>query len=241
MALNIGTRLGHYDVTALLGEGGRSRRHLLAMFASAVLLLPGGPSHAEQTDQRVLRIDPTGSQVTIAVGKAGLFGFAGHPHEVVAEAVSGRVRFDPEDPARSDFRLDIDAASLRVTGKNEPASDVPEVQRVMLSDEVLDVGRFPTISFVSREVTVEDTGPNTAALTIAGDLTLHGTVRRLIVGVSVELVGDGLLARGEFKLKQTDFGIRPPGAAGGLVKAKDELEISFSLRAGPDDSSWGTH
>ncbi len=25
MALNVGTRLGHYDVTALLGEGGMGR------------------------------------------------------------------------------------------------------------------------------------------------------------------------------------------------------------------------
>ena len=182
-------------------------------------------------------IDSAASQITIMVGKAGLFRFAGHSHEVVADTVSGQVQFDPEDPASSSssVRLEIDATSLRVTGEGEPADDVPEVQQVMLSDQVLDVAQFPTIAFVSREVTVDKADENEWQLTIEGDLTLHGVERpqRIEVEVGLEPGGDGLLAQGDFKIKQTDFGIKPPGGAGGLVKAKDELEISFTLQARP--------
>ena len=212
-----------------------SHRHLHVLFPLVVLLSACGTGRAEPSERQVWLIDPVASHVTIAVGRAGLFGFVGHPHEVVADTVAGQVSFDPEDPTNSRVVLDIDAASLRVTGEGEPAEDVPEVQRVMQSEEVLDVVRFPTIAFVSREVTLDDTGPNAWVLTIAGDLTVHGTQRPQRVQVAVTLDPDGLVARGDFTIKQTDFGIEPPGGAGGLVKAKDELAISFSLRAGPGD------
>ncbi len=214
-----------------------SRSHLLIPITLVVLLSAGGAVRAQQAEQRVWSIDPAASQVTIVVGKAGLFGFAGHSHEVVADTVSGDVRFDPEDPANSSVVLEIDAGSLRVTGEGEPSEDVPEVQQVMQSDRVLDVARFPTIAFVSREVTLDETGQSEWELTIEGDLTVRGTERPQRVQVAVTLDsqgdGDGLLAQGDFTIKQTDFGIDPPGGAGGLVKAKDELEISFSLRARP--------
>ena len=199
----------------------------------------GGAVLAQEAAQQVWSIDPVASQITILVGKAGLFGFAGHSHEVVADTVAGEVRLDPENPDNSSVILEIDATSLRVTGEGEPSEDVPEVQQVMLSDQVLDVAQFPTIVFVSREVTVDKADENEWELTIEGDLTLHGVERPQRIEVEVTLgadaddEGDGLLAQCDFKIKQTDFGIKPPGGAGGLVKAKDELEISFSLRARP--------
>ena len=212
-----------------------SQRHLHVLLGLVVLLSAVGTAHAEQSELRVWSIDPAASHVTVSVGRAGLFGFVGHPHEVVADTVAGQVALNPEDPASASVVLEIDAASLRVTGKDEPADDVPEVQRVMLSDEVLDVARFPTIAFVSREVILRDSGPDEWGLTVEGDLTVHGIQRPQRVQVALTLGADGLLARGDFTIKQTDFGIDPPGAAGGLVKSKDELAISFSLRAGPSD------
>ena len=74
-------------------------------------------------------IDPAASHVTIVVGKAGLFGFAGHSHEVVADTVSGDVRFDPEDPANSSVVLEIDAGSLRVTGEANRVRTFPRCSK----------------------------------------------------------------------------------------------------------------
>ena len=204
---------------------------LLSLLVFA-LGLSGG---ALQPDGRaVLAIDPASSQVVIEVGKAGVFGFAGHAHEVVAPALGGTVEFDRADWKASTVRVEFDASALRVTGKNEPPGDVPEVQRVMLSDEVLDVKRYPRIVFRSRRLTVTAQGQESASLSIDGDLTLHGTTRPTTVRGTARIGADGgLTARGSFSVKQTDFGIRPITAAGGAVRVKDEVAVRFELTARP--------
>jgi hypothetical protein len=108
----------------------------------------------------VLAIDSKASQVVIEVGKSGVLSFAGHRHEVVAEA-QGSVTFDPDNWQRSSVELKFDTGSLRVTGKGEPAADVPEVQRVMLSEQVLDA--FPLISS-PRAASLWTSGPGTPGL-----------------------------------------------------------------------------
>ena len=131
---------------------------------------------------RTFTVDPARSQALIEVGKGGLFSFAaGHVHEVEAPIASGVVHFDPADPSRADVRLEFDAAALRVTGKGEPAGDVPKVQQIMLSEQVLDVRRYPKIALESTSVSIvagKTPGPTMFDLTIAGNLALHGVTRR---------------------------------------------------------------
>jgi len=190
--------------------------------------LPAGPG------QVVMVIDAAASHVAIDVGKAGLLGFAGHAHEVEAPGVSGRVAFDLSDWRRSSVSLEFDAASLRVTGRGEPPADVPEVQRIMLSSQVLDVARFPRILFQSRRITVIDQTASPAAVLVEGDMTLHGTTRPMAIRAGITLdAGGRITARGSFSLKQSDFGIVPVAAGGGAVRVKDELDIHFVLSAKP--------
>lgn len=179
-----------------------------------------------------LAIDASASRVVILVGKAGMLSFAGHAHEVLAPAVHGRVTFDPMDWPRASVSLEFDAAALRVTGKGEPASDVPAVQRAMLGDQVLDVTRFPKIGFQSRHVSVAPHGASAADVEIEGDMTLHGTTRPMRVRAAATLDAAGhVTARGSFTLKQTDFGMAPVTAAGGTIRVNDELDIQFVLKA----------
>ena len=156
--------------------------------------------------------------------------FAGHTHEVAAPVAGGLVTLDAADLAHSTLRLEIDASALRVTGKGEPAADVPAVQQTMLSDKVLDVGRYPTIVFSSTSVSVEKRSGSAADLVIAGRLTLHGVTGSLKVPVHVELAGGTLTARGRFQVKQTDYGITPV-SVGGVVKVKDALNVEFTVVA----------
>jgi polyisoprenoid-binding protein YceI len=171
------------------------------------------------------------SRVVIHVGKAGAFGFAGHIHEVEAP-VTGTIDVDRSDPSRSVVVLEFDAASMRVSGAGEPAQDVPEVQRVMLSDQVLDVKRYPKIVFRSRRVTGGSPSAGSFSVEVAGDLSLHGVTRPVVVPVRVTLGDGGLEARGAATLRQTDFGIHPVTAAGGAIKVKDELDLTFDITAG---------
>jgi polyisoprenoid-binding protein YceI len=189
----------------------------------------------------VLTVDAANSQVVIQVGKAGVFGFAGHAHEIAAGDVRGLVIFDQADLSGASVSLEFEAAGLRVSGKDEPPADVAEVQRVMLSDRVLDVQRFPAISFRSKRVSVSARTATAADLLIEGDLTLHGTTRPITVHASAAFdAGGRLTARGSCPLMQSDFGMVPVTAAGGAVRVRDEVDIQFVLRARPSDASRNT-
>ncbi len=206
--------------------------HQLAWWSAAIILLTlcGRAAWARQSAGSLI-IDAASSRVTIDVGKSGAFSFAGHSHEVLAPAVTGRVTFNPTDWAHSAVVLQFDASALKVTGKGDPPADVPKVQAVMLSDEVLDVRRYPTVAFRSRRVSATPRTPTTVDLSIDGDLTLHGATRPLTVRATSTLESDGMTVRGAFPIKQTDFGMTPVTAAGGTVRVKDEVQVQFVIKA----------
>jgi polyisoprenoid-binding protein YceI len=179
---------------------------------------------------RVYALEPAHSRLTIRVGKAGLFGFAGHEHEVVAGAFRGTATFDPERPLQSSVDLTFDAGALRVSGQGEPPEDVPQVQAAMVGPTCLDAGRFPIVRFVARSVTATGAaGPNGGDLALRGELTLHGVTRPLTIRVRLDVTGQALEATGTTTLQQTDFGITPISKAG-VVKVKDELTLSWRIR-----------
>jgi polyisoprenoid-binding protein YceI len=184
-------------------------------------------------DSQEFHIDATSSRMMVHVGRSGLFSFAGHDHEVAVPAMAGTVTLDRTDVTRSKFSLQFDATAMKVTGAGEPAKDVPEVQRVMLSEKVLDAGRHPNITFVSYNIAVIQRSAKAMELRITGQLTLRGVVRPITLPVSVQISGDRLSATGKATVRQTDFGIRPVSAGAGTVKVKDEVEITFTLVALP--------
>jgi polyisoprenoid-binding protein YceI len=104
-----------------------------------------------------LTADASRSTATIEVGKSGMFSFAaGHTHEVVASGISGTITVDIDDPASSTVHVTIDASTLKVTGKGESADDAPKVQATMSSAQVLDVQRYPQITFAATSIAVKN-------------------------------------------------------------------------------------
>lgn len=179
------------------------------------------------------QVDPAASEVLIQVGKAGLFKFAGHVHEVAAPIADGRIEADVADLSRSSVTLTFQAGALRVTGKGEPPDDVPKVQAAMVGPKVLDAPRFADIVFTSRKVGGKAVSPSAYELQVEGDLALHGVTRALTVPVRIERAADGsLTASGRTVLKQTDYGIKPVSVAG-VVNVKNELDLSFRVVARP--------
>src|SRR5215831_73251 len=115
-----------------------------ALLAGSLTLAAAGP--------RTFSVDPGRSKALIDVGKSGAFSFAGHTHEVEAPLTSGVVHFDPDTVSKSNLRLEFNTAAMKVTGKGEPPADVPKVTDAMLGDQVLDVKRYPSITFESTAV-----------------------------------------------------------------------------------------
>ena len=194
---------------------------VLVLLASAALVAQAGK----------YQVDQAASSVLIQVGKGGVFSFAAHDHEVAAPALAGTVVLDQADASKSSVSLEFDATALKVTGKGEPAKDVPEVQATMLSDRVLDVQRYPKITFRSTRVSVASKAADRLTLNVAGDLTLHGTTRPVTTRVEVGLKDTALTATGTAKIRQSDFGMKPVTAGGGTVRVKDEVDIVFRVVA----------
>jgi polyisoprenoid-binding protein YceI len=67
-------------------------------------------------------------------------------------------------------------------------------------------------------------------LRLHGNLTIRGKSQPIIVPVTLTRLDDGTFrARGDYKFKQTTFGIRPVQLAGGTIKVKDEVQTEFEL------------
>jgi polyisoprenoid-binding protein YceI len=187
-------------------------------------------SMSASAEPRRYTVEPEASRLAIHVGKTGLFGFAGHEHQVVAPIQRAVVVLDPDHPESASVELTFEAAALRVTGRGEPAGDVPKVQQAMVGAECLDAGRFPAIRFVSRAVTVKARAGNAFDVVVRGDLTVHGVSHELAVPVHVVLGDGSLSATGRTRIRQTAFGHKPI-SVGGVVKVEDELVIDWRIEA----------
>jgi polyisoprenoid-binding protein YceI len=183
------------------------RRILFVAAASLVCML--GVS-AQQHN-----VDTQKSTLTIHIGKTGVFSGLGHEHEVRAPIHSGAA----ETGSHPAVEIHVDAQELRVIDKDASQKDRAEVQKTMLGPEVLDSESHQEIVFKSTDAVSAGQGQ----WTLRGNLTLRGQTRRVTIHVTLK---DGRYT-GETTVKQTDFGIKPPGKAG--VRAKDEVRIEFDV------------
>ena len=100
-----------------------------------------------------------------------------------------------------------------------------------MRQEVLETSAYPEIIFESSKISLNQLGKNSYSANIAGDLTLHGVSRNETIYAQVALAGDILRAFGEVSLRQTDYGITLVSVAGGTLKVKDEVKVTFDLTA----------
>jgi polyisoprenoid-binding protein YceI len=205
---------------------------VLAGCAPGLLLLALGGAFATEAraEPRAYTVEPASSRLLIHVGKTGILGFAGHEHEVVASVHQGRVTIDRDHLEASSVELVFESAALRVTGRGEPAADVPKVQAAMVGPECLDAARFRTIRFVSSTVAVTGVASGSADVMVRGQLSLHGVSHEISVPVHLTFGEGSIRATGATRLQQTAFGIRPI-TVGGVVKVKDELELDWQVEA----------
>jgi len=191
------------------------RNVLRAAFVHAgTLILLAAASSASAGQQP---IDTARSSLTVFVYKSGLFSAFADDHVIKAPVASGSLAENA--PAR--VEISVHGADLTVTDPTLAADRRAEVQTKMVSADVLDVARFPEITFASTSI--QPNGPD--RWTVAGRLTLHGQTR----SVSFPVTRASGAYRGEAQIKQRDFGIEPIRIAGGTVKVKDEVKIAFEI------------
>src|ERR1700730_18428334 len=191
-----------------------------------------GVKMSPETSVVLYTIDPAASRFTVRAFAVGMLSGFGHNPVIGIRDFSGEVNFAPDNLAGSSVGITINAGSFEVQN-DVSEKDRLEITRTM-NDQVLEVKRFPEIAFESRQVSGMQLGESLYVLRIEGDLFLHGVTRRQTVSVNVVPADDKLRAYGEFSIKQSDFKIKLVSVAGGALKVKDELRISFDVNAGKD-------
>ena len=131
-------------------------------FVLVALLAGTVPALAESAWE----IDPVHSSVQFSVRHMMVSNVRGE-----FTKVSGTVRADERDVTRSTIEATIDASSIDT---REPKRD-----EHLRGPDFLDVAKYPTITFRSTKITKTGEG----RYDVAGDLTLHGVTRPVVLAV----------------------------------------------------------
>jgi polyisoprenoid-binding protein YceI len=182
---------------------------------AVLLLLAASTAHAEAT--RYL-VRPTYTSIRFSIVKWGVM-----KEEGIFRDFNGTLDFDPAHPEQSRIAITVQAPSIDT--KNDTRD------QVVRSDDFLDVARYPTLSFVSRSVNQEG-----GHWFVTGDLTIHGTTRRIRVPVSQlglrDLPNIGKLAAFEtsFTVNRRDYGVL--GAKWGAIPGTLDDAVDIHIIVG---------
>ncbi len=159
------------------------------------------------------KIDPNHSTAQFAVRHLGVSTVRG-----AFTKVSGSAKYDPADVSKTQLDATIDAGSVdtRVEMRDND----------IRSANFLDVQKYPTITFHSKQVKAAGDGK----LQIVGDLTIHGVTKEVSLDVDgpsapiKDSMGQRMGASATTKINRKDFGVNgAPGIAG------DELSITIDV------------
>lgn len=146
-------------------------------------------------------------------GSSALGPFAGR-----FERWSAAIRFDPGRLAQSDVRVVIETGSARVGS--------PEYDEFLPQPDWFDTGRWPRATFVSRDI-VSKGGDRYEA---AGDLTIKGVRRRVVLPFTLAITGREAKMRGSLALNRTDFNVGT-GQWSGEDTADHKVTVTVDLSA----------
>jgi polyisoprenoid-binding protein YceI len=180
------------------------------------------------------RFDPRASRLTVRAFAGGPLSAIGHNPSFAVREVSGEVALDPGAPSGS-LAVSIRADSLALTD-SVSERDRQEIERAMRED-ALETARYPEIVYQADEgrTRITSAGDGQFQVALDGDLTLHGVTRRHPLSARVFLTGDLLRGSTETSVRQSDFGIKLVQAAGGMIKVKEDVKLTFDFVARKQD------
>lgn len=184
----------------------------------------------EGGDATHYRLNPGKSRFLAHVGVSGLLKAAGHPHAVAIREFGGEVRVGSGMAGPTSITMKIVAGSLAEVGKEFSEKDRQKIDRDVRG-EALETSRYPDIVFESRDVSLRRVAQDRYQAAIEGDLSLRGVTRTVSFPADVRIEGDVLRARGEFTILHGDYRLKRLSAAGGTIKASEEIRLSFDIQA----------
>ena len=186
---------------------------IAAMIAtSAVMAAPAAPTF-DSVKAGTYKVESYHTQVGFSLSHFGFTNYSG-----LFSGATGSLQLDPAHPGASRLEVTIPVQSIMTT--------VPPLTDELKGDKWFDVTKFPQATFTSTSVKV---GPDGAA-TIAGNLTLHGVTKPIVLhahllGAGVNPIDKaytiGFQASGT--IKRSDFGVSLYAPALG-----DDVELTIA-------------
>ena len=179
--------------------------------ASLLAVAAFGAQAADKYD-----IDPTHTQVEFTYSHMGFSNITGR-----FDTVQGEFLFDPADPTKSSVDITIPVESI--------STGVDKLDEHLLKADFFDAATYPTATFKSTGVTAA--GDN--ALKVAGDLTIHGVTRPVVLDVTINKIGEHPMRKvpaagfdASTTILRSDYGV------GGYVPVVgDEVRIDITVEA----------
>jgi polyisoprenoid-binding protein YceI len=175
-------------------------------------------------------IDAQRSTFVAQAFATGLLSAFGHDPRIAIRNFGGDLSFRLAGLTVEGSRLNIriQADSLEVID-DISEKDKEEIHRKM-SEEVLEMDRFPEILYECSRVSGSGSGDR-YWVALNGELTLHGVTKSVPISARVIINGSSVRAAGDFLIRQSDYEIAPVSAAGGAIKLKDEVKLTFDIVA----------
>jgi polyisoprenoid-binding protein YceI len=161
-------------------------------------------------------LDPNHTQVEFNWNHFGFSNITGRFDRVESE-----FQFDAVDPTQSSIRVTIPVASI--------STGVEKLDNHLRSPDFFDAETFPTATFVSTGVTAAGEGK----LAVAGDLTIHGVTRPVVLDVTINRIAPHPMSKkptagfdATLTIKRSDFGI-----ANFVPNVSDEIVIEITTES----------
>jgi polyisoprenoid-binding protein YceI len=165
-----------------------------------------------------------GNGFTLEVTKTGFL--SGKKHLLEFGRYEGRVRYDKTVPANSQVQFDVQAGDIVVKDTWVSEKDRIKIHDYAIND-MLQSKTNPLIRFMSTGAEAAGDG-----VKLMGNLTVRGQTKPVVIMVKVKEAGDGfVIFEGQSRFRMTIFGLKPPTAALGTIGTKDEMVLTFLLRA----------
>jgi len=211
------------------GDRGKGKRAGVTSNAAS-MDAPGNAGGEKEAPSGHYRIGARQSRLVAGVVVGGMFSKLGHDHAISIRNIAGEVELPSGSLDKGSLRMTLEAASAAEIGKEFSDKDRQKINK-SVREEALMAGKYPEITFKSTRVSPGESGGEAHRMKLAGELTLHGVTRSLILPAQVTVSGNTLRVHSEFTILHSDYQIKRLSAAGGTIKAKDPIHITCDLVA----------
>lgn len=184
----------------------RTIKTILLLLASSLFMVAQGQS---------IKVVPKESKIGVE-GTSTI-----HDWEMTTSAINGSASFSKEGDQLEITGTKITLKAVDLKSDNSGLDDK--------AHEALKAKKHPSITFSQTEMVTVKTTANAFKGTVRGNLTIAGETKAVSIPISGSVAQNNLKVSGKVSLKMTQFGMEPPRAMLGTIRAGDEITVNFEV------------